>query len=99
MLPNPPANRWMMIIEFDSVEKQIERDPEYAYPDDEVSRVIRKIADWSGVLSEELGEICTFDKTTIKMSFSYFQNVADLIEFIEMNTVPKRLEIKRCEDL
>lgn len=86
-------DKWLLTIKFDSLEVQVDRDPELTFPNDEVSQVVGKITKWSGCLVEELPEFVEFTETFIKVTFDTLQNLDQLMTFILNETVPRTLAL------
>lgn len=86
---------WLLTISYDDHKTQFERDPELAFPNDEVSQVVGKLQEWAGCLPEELSEFTEFTDTFIKITFGTLQNLDELLKFITFNTIPRSLMLTR----
>lgn len=86
---------WLLTISFDDLKTQFERDPELAFPNDEVSQVMGKVVQWSNCLVEELPEFTEFSETFVKVTFDTLQNLDELMNFILSETAPRSLVLTR----
>lgn len=86
---------WLLIIEYDDFKTQFERDPELAFPNDEVSQVVGRLHDWGGYLPEDFSESVFFTETQIKITFDTLQGLEDLLTFIVHCTIPKSMTLTR----
>ena len=88
-------DRWTLVVEFDDLTTQSERDPECAFPHDDVSRLVAEIGKRWGGLPEELPGYCRWTDTRIEITSNVFDAYYELLPWLVMHTIPVRLELTR----
>jgi hypothetical protein len=91
-------NNWLLTIECDSLEDQEKRNPEYAFPRDEISRIVENLMSRWGGLPEEFLEDAEWDASTIRVTFEILDHIAEFMEWLMMHIVPKSVKLKRIKD-
>lgn len=92
-------NAWKLVIEFDPVHTQVDRDPENLFPNDEVSRFVRHISEYWSLLPEDLQDDNLIrwnsDESTVILFPEVLDYIAEPLEWLLMHTIPKKVELTR----
>lgn len=94
----PLDSNWILTIECDPLEIQAIKDPEYAFPNDEVSRIIGYLANIWGGLPEEFTKDWEWEATKISVTFETLDNISGFLEWLTMTCVPKSVTLIRNKD-
>lgn len=81
--------KWLMTIVCDSLEEQDKRDPELAFPNDEISQIVGKLTSMWGGLLEEFTEDAEWDSTKITVTFDVLDHISGFTEWLLMNVIPR----------
>lgn len=90
---------WKLVVTFDSLEAQVERDPENEFPFDEVSRFVAHMAaEWS-LMPEDMINPQLIQWSIASGTVVVFPEVLDQIteplEWLLFHTIPKKVELTR----
>lgn len=88
-------DKWLLTIKFDDLKIQEERDPELAFPNDELSQTVTKLmAIWGG-LPEEFQEDASWNDILIEVTFDNLQYIADFMTWLVSETIPRTVSLTR----
>lgn len=91
-------NNWKLVIEFDSLKEQEDRDPGFAFPNDGVSCTIRFLLEAWAMTPEEFMEDASWGDDTITLSFPVLDVISGLQEYVIMHLPVKAMHLVRIED-
>jgi len=88
---------WQLVVVFDPVEVQVERFPENAFPNDDMSRFVHYLGEHWDMQPEDFqnGDLCKWEGDQITLYPEVIDYVSGPIEWLLMSTIPKKLELTR----
>lgn len=90
--------RWVLHAEFDELGVQEAHDPELAFPLDECSALIAHLCNVWCLSPEELQEFIEWTSVSVKVHADVFDQLQDPLQYLLMNSVPKKITITRNEE-
>jgi len=88
-------DRWVLVVELRTREEQVESDPELTFPNDEASRIVRRVTDLWHLLPEQVEECVRWTDTRLEVTGEILDYFLDLLPWVMMETIPLRLELSR----
>jgi hypothetical protein len=87
--------RWTLVAEFDTLAEQASRDGECHFPNDDVSRLVRRIARLWYLDPEDIPEVMRWTEARLEVSATMIEMLDEPLRWIVMTTIPRRLTVVR----
>lgn len=89
--------QWVLVVEFDPIDVQEARDPENAFPRDDMSRFVHYLGEHWDLEPEDFKnpDLCVWDGDRITLYPEVLDQAAGPIEWLLMHSIPTRLELTR----
>jgi hypothetical protein len=91
--------RWRLVVKFDDLKIQSNRDPSWTYPNDDASRFLAKIRRaWSDDNASYLNDVSVSKNMTyVTVNTDTVDGLMDFIWWVPMHTIPKSMVLQRME--
>lgn len=89
------SRKWTVEVEFDELDLQAARNPEYVSPNDECSRVIGSLIDAWAIPPEDLKEFAEWTTSRLALQLDFFDEVEYVVRALWGYSMPKSVTVTR----
>lgn len=86
---------WRLAVSFEELAAQAEKEPQHAFPNDDVSRTIAFVCEEWGLSPEDLQQIARWTDTEITIESDVIDAFDELLSHLVMHTVPVKIVVER----